>query len=235
VLRELLELHAVARPQVLDCTYGRGLIWGRLPVRRDVIKVDVNGELPGLDVVCSWLELPLHFAAGSVDVLVWDPIQVSDVGATSKVYQRYVAAENEGRGPRAVTDLFAGFFDSAARIVRPRTGIVLAKMSDQVHSQRYRWQVFELVAEAQRRAWTACQPRVVLNPAPPPIAGIKRQVHTRNNVAWWIVLRNGPACHGPGRQVRHDLVCRGCLQRFSARRSDARTCSERCKKRAQRR
>jgi hypothetical protein len=235
ILAELLELHAVARPQVLDCTYGSGVIWGRLPVRRDVIKADINPALPGLDLVCDWRDLPHYLAAGALDVLVWDPIQVSDVGQTSTLYRRYVADEHAVRGARAVTDLFPGFLDVAAYLVKPRTGIVLAKMCDQVHSSRYQWQVFALVAEAQRRGWTACQPRVCFNPAPTPIPGIRHQRHTRNDVAYWIVLRNGPSCIGPGRLVRHRRICEVCETPFWARRRDARSCTAACRKRLSRR
>jgi hypothetical protein len=234
VLAELLELHAVAHPQVLDCTYGTGAIWGRLPIRREVIKVDINAALPGLDLISDWLELPRHFAAASLDVLVWDPIQVSDVGSSSQLYQRYVAEQNRIRGASAVSDLFAGFLDVAAQLLKPRTGIVLAKMCDQVHSSRYRWQVFTLVAEAQARGWTACQPRALVNPAPTPIPGVRHQRHTRNNVVYWIVLRNGPSCVGPGRLVRHQRVCQACGDRFWARRADARACGTRCRQRLHR-
>ena len=231
ILRELLELHAIARPRVLDCTYGSGLIWGRLPIRRHVLKADINPLLPGLDYVCSWLALASVVPPHSIDVLVWDPIQVTDVGKSSRVYQRYVAPDHAVNGPTAVSDLFPDFLEVAAQIVKTHTGIVLAKMSDQVHSSRYRWQVFELVASATRRGWTPCQPRVLLNPNPAPVPGVRRQYHTRNNVAWWIVLRNGTQCHGPGRQVRHALTCKACGEPFLARRADARTCSGRCRQR----
>jgi hypothetical protein len=33
-LAELLELHVSARPTILDATYGKGVVWGRLPIRR---------------------------------------------------------------------------------------------------------------------------------------------------------------------------------------------------------
>lgn len=234
VLADLLDLHAVARPQVLDCTYGTGVIWGRLPIRREVIKVDINPALPGLDFVCDWLELPRYVMPGSLDVLVWDPIQVSDVGKSSQLYQRYVADQTKVRGTDAVVDLFPGFLEMARQVLEPRTGIVLAKMCDQVHSQRFRWQVFALVGEAQRRGWTACQPRALFNPAPPPIPGVHRQYHSRNDVAYWLVLRNGPSCCGPGRAVRHERRCQSCAAHFCSRRSDAATCSDRCRQRLSR-
>jgi hypothetical protein len=51
-LAELLELHVSARPRILDCTDGRGRVWGRLPIRERVVKTDVQ-PLPGLDLVCE--------------------------------------------------------------------------------------------------------------------------------------------------------------------------------------
>jgi hypothetical protein len=66
-----------------------------------------------------------------------------------------------------------------------------------VHSGRQRWQLFDLVAEAQRRGWTACDYTVVQNAsAARSNPKHKTQYHVRNQCAFWLVLRNGPACHG---------------------------------------
>jgi len=228
-LAELLELHASARPTILDCTYGRGEVWGRLPIRQSVIKVDIQ-PLPGLDLQADWLDLPRHYSRGSIDVLVWDPIHVADVGRASQFYSRYVAEQNPVTGD-SVADLYAGFLDAAAWLVKPTTGIVLVKLCDQVHSGRQQWQVFELVAEAQRRGWTACDYTVVQNGT-----GARRdpkhnaKYHVRNQWAFWLVLRNGSACHGPpGRRLKHELTCVVCGKPFSARRSDAKTHDGTCR------
>jgi hypothetical protein len=107
---------------------------------------------------------------------------------------------------------------------------VLAKLCDQVHCGRQQWQVFQFVAEAQRRGWTACDYTVVQNGS-----GARRdpkhktQDHVRNQWAFWIVLRHGPACHGPGRRLQHQLTCVVCGQPFWARRSDARTHNSACR------
>lgn len=98
---ELLELHASARPRVLDCTYGRGAVWSRLPVRQSVVKVDIQ-PLEGLDLQADWRELPCHYPRGSIDVLVWDPIHVADVGCLSQFYSRYVAEQNPVTGGSVV-------------------------------------------------------------------------------------------------------------------------------------
>ena len=53
-LAELLELHVSARPRILDCTDGRGRVWGRLPIRERGVKTDVQ-PLPGLDLCMATL------------------------------------------------------------------------------------------------------------------------------------------------------------------------------------
>lgn len=235
ILAELLELHAVAQPRIIDCTFGKGAIWGRLPIRASVVKVDIQ-PLPGLDLVADWRDLPSHYARGSFDVFVADPIFVADVGRTSTLYGRYVANENPVKGD-SVAHLFPHLLDVAAYLVKPGAGVCLVKMCDQVHSGRYQWQVYELVAESQRRGWTACQRKIVPNAA---LGRIRDQqhkwkYHTRNECAEWIVLRNGPACHGPGRRLKHEFNCTMCGAKFSARRADARTCpGGRCRQRRHR-
>ena len=233
MLAELLELHAVARPRILDATYGAGAIWGRLPIRRHVIKVDAQ-PLPGLDLVADWRELPQHFAQGSIDVLIWDPIHVSDVGRSSRRYGRYVASQHPVEGS-SVAHLYPDFLEVAAQLVKPRTGIVLAKLCDQVHNGRQQWQVFAFVSEAQRRGWTACDYSLVWRPNPGDDPKHRRKYHARNAWAWWIVLRHGPICHGPGVRLQHELTCQGCGRTFPSRRADTVTCSPACRQRAYRR
>jgi hypothetical protein len=233
ILAELLELHAVTRPRIIDCTYGKGSIWGRLPIRASVVKVDIQ-DLPGLDLVVDWRDLPKHYAAGSIDVLVWDPIHVADVGRTSKRYSRYVAPQNPVKG-ESVTHLFPAFFDVAEQLLKSRTGIVLAKLCDQVHAGVRQWQCDVLRAVASSRGWTPCDRKMVLKPPAGRDPKHKIRYHAGEQLAEWIVFRHGAACHGPGRHLKHELRCTVCGAKFSARRSDARTCpGGRCRQRRHR-
>jgi hypothetical protein len=215
----------------VDCTYGRGHIWGRLPYRP--VRADINPELPKLDLVADWRDLAQYFSRGSVDVLCWDPIHVADVGRTSRFYGHYVAPSNPVRG-ESVVELYPEFLAVAAALVKPVSGIGLVKLSDQVHSGRQQWQVFEFVAEAQRRNWTACDYRIVWSPKKGPDPKHKRQYHSRNQWSFWIVLRNGLACRGPGIQLTRAVICVVCGRTFAARRSDARTCDDTCRQRLRR-
>jgi hypothetical protein len=51
----------------------------------------------------------------------------------------------------------------------------------------------------------------------------------RNQWAFWIVLRNGAACYGPGRRLKHELTCQVCGKMFYARRADAKTHDGTCR------
>ena len=96
--------------------------------------------------------------------------------------------------------------------------------------------MLELVAEAQRRRWTACQYAIVQNrDGARPDAKHRRRYHVSSPIAYWLVLRNGPSCHGPGRRLKHELVCEACGEPFYARRADARTCGGRCRSTLRRR
>jgi hypothetical protein len=132
-----------------------------MPIRQQVIKVDIEA-LPGLDLVVDWRDLPQHYAPGSIDCLVWDPIHVADVGKNSQFYDRYVAPQNPVKGD-SVSHLFPGFLEVAEQLLTPRTGVCLIKLCDQVHSARRQWQDFALVTEAERRGWTACDRQIVHN------------------------------------------------------------------------
>jgi len=233
VLAELIELHVVTRPVIVDCTYGHGGIWGHLPIRQSVVKVDINPALPNLDLVADWRELPRHYASGSVDCLVWDPIQVSDVGHNSQFYGQFVAPQAPVKGP-SVNQLYPSFFDVADQLVRSKTGVCLVKMIDQVHSGRQQWQVLELVAEAQRRGWTACDYSLIWS-AKKVDPKHRNRFHVRNQWVYWLVFRHGPACRGSGVRLKHELICTVCGAKFAAARSDARTCpGGRCRQRRRR-
>jgi hypothetical protein len=156
ILADLHAVHAVARPHIIDVTYGLGSIWGRLPIRKSIVKCDINGELPGLDLTCSWVDLPQHLERASFDVMAIDYIHVGDVGETSQRYRRYVAPQNPVKGV-SMAPLFPGIFDSAEWLLRPRTGIVLFKLVDLVRGGRFQFESRRLAEYAESRGWTVCQ------------------------------------------------------------------------------
>lgn len=232
-LSRFLELHAVARPKCLDCTYGKGGIWGNLPIRSTVIKADAE-PFPGLDLVCRWQDLPHQFDRHAIDVLVFDPLHVHQPGKNSALYRRYVSDAN---AVKSVEETYPSFLATADYLVKPRTGIVLAKLVDEVRGGHYRWQIFDFVRQAQAQGWTACQMLPVQNRDR---LTMRRpndhdEYHVSNPLAFWIVLRRGASCRGPGRQLHHERTCTVCGKPFRPSRADARTHAGACRQKAYRR
>ena len=151
----------------------------------------------------------------------------------SQFYGSYRTPRNlVGGKHQTVLDQFPSMFDAAEQLLVPRTGIMLAKMADQVHKGRNISQCRALANYAESRGWTVCQRIVVRNQRgrKKPSATTIVQQHLLNQVAEWYVFRFGPDCRGPGRRLRYELRCVVCHDRFTARRSDAQVCSNRCQK-----
>lgn len=73
VLAALFAAHVVPsfpEPRVLDCTFGRGVLWRGLPWRPH--RMDLNADLD-LDTVGDNRQLAALFAPRSFDALLYDP------------------------------------------------------------------------------------------------------------------------------------------------------------------
>ncbi len=199
VLSDLIDLHAPHRNlcpdrlRILDVTYGKGTMWrhtGLAPYR-----MDLDPE-KGLDWVGSFMD-KLPWANGNEyqklwDVVVFDPPHISDVGSTSAFMDRYIGPD--GPKGKSIAPYFAPFLEQVKRVLAP-DGIVLAKISDQVHGQAHQWQQVEFVQAVWSAGLVACDQVVNAHPSAGGIRGLWRQVlHTRNSHCFWIVVRQGPKC-----------------------------------------
>lgn len=229
-LRRLIGLHAVPDPRIVDVTYGHGGFWRGLPYRP--VRLDIR-DLPGLDHVGDWRALRSLFSPGSFDVIAWDPIHITDVGSKSIMGQRYAAAANPVRG-EDITSLYGPFLESARGVLQPETGICIAKIADQVHNARQQLHFVEFVNTARQLGWTVCDYDIAMRSSSIVDSKWIRELHVRKSWAFWIVIRNGPACHGPGRARLHICLAPNCGLPFRPSRSDARTCSVACRQRLRR-
>lgn len=195
-LQALLSLHACPEPRILDVTHNRGHMWRGLtycPHRSDR---DASLYERGLtDTVADFRELP--FADGSYDAIVFDPPHITD--ATTGIHadsQRYGVTGTDYQGEDDIVFTFDAFLREAQRVLVPDTGVILAKIADQVHGHRYRWQArtFQNIAEARgfcccdliiRASWARAG---LIDPRWKHVNHV-RQVHT-----YWLALRNGPKC-----------------------------------------
>jgi hypothetical protein len=140
--RLALDLHPTQQRPV-DITYGRGGMWkgihGYAPIR-----CDGNPDLPILDHVVLWQDLPALFEPSTRELLVGDPIHVDDKGANS-VWQRY-----DGPADGSVVELLGQVLTVARELLHPRRGTLLLKIAEQNHQdrpQRHAYEVNKLADE----------------------------------------------------------------------------------------
>ena len=232
LLRLLLGLHAVPNPRILDASYGRGVMWRRLPYRP--VRLDVRAELD-VDLVGSWCDLARLFPPASFDVVVWDPPHLTDAGqgiaGAAEWADRY-GTHTAGLRGASIAPLFGPFLRAARAVLEPAHGIVLVKVADQVHDGAQQWQHVELIVAARALGWTACDYAIKTRAGALDDPKWRHRRHVRKPWSFWIVLRPGSACSGPGEALVR--VCQSCGQAFRARRADAQTCGARCRQRRRR-
>lgn len=68
IISDILKIHAIENPRILDVTYNSGKIWKSLDI--SLVKSDINPEYK-VDVVSDFMEIP--FRDRSFDVIVFDP------------------------------------------------------------------------------------------------------------------------------------------------------------------
>jgi len=187
-LAALLAIHArpAEGPRVVDLTYARGRLWRGLRSKYQPLRVDADPALHAqgfTDLVADWAALPLD--AASKDVLVFDPPHITDAGVLSIIGAQYSSL----RGT-SINDCFEPMLAEARRVLVPGSGLLIAKLANQVHNSRYQDQArgfanaaealgFEKIDEAIRHAAA----RGTLSGAWDSVQHL-RQVHT-----YWLALR----------------------------------------------
>lgn len=199
-LRALLTIHAVPEPRVLDVTHNRGRMWTGLPYKPHRLDRE-----PGLfdqgytDTLADFRALP--FGPAEFDVIVFDPPHMGDTSDASVMGRRGfgVEAQDQRGGWRAVIAQFAPFLAEAGRVLVPDSGVVLAKICDQVAQGRYRLQHVELIREGLQSGFTLCDLVLTVRWSRGALVDPKwrRVCHVRQVHTYWLCLRNGPACVSP--------------------------------------
>lgn len=201
-LRRLLAIHAVAQPRILDVTHNRGRMWAGLEFRPH--RLDSNPALHAegfTDTVADFRALP--FAPWSWDVIVFDPPHISEAGRTGLVGERrgdnwalHYGTLSDGFGGASISWCFPLFLNEAARVLAIG-GVILAKISDQVHRAAYQWQHIDFILAGREAGFTACDLIVKIAKSRAGLIDPRwRNVwHVRKVHTFWIVLRNSKECH----------------------------------------
>lgn len=205
-LLALLEMHAPIEPRILDVTHNRGVMWRGLSYRPHRCDRDPELFQKGFtDTMADFRALP--FEDSSFDVIVFDPPHLTD--ASNGIHGngvngtghgvRYGVTASDYQGEADITFTFDAFLVEARRVLVPTSGVILAKIADQVHGQVYRWQARTLQNKAEAAGFCCCDLMLrvrwgrggLIDPR------WKRVCHARQVHTYWLVLRNGPVCVSP--------------------------------------
>jgi hypothetical protein len=188
-LELLLRLHAPVGPSILDVTWGKGAMWRGLKYqvsRNDLDpKVDAHTHHDFRALPADW--------SNTFDVLVFDPPGITEAGRKSRYFGRFGVEHPELQHAADNSHLFAPFLTEAQRVLKHQ-GIVLAKIGDQVHRGRYRWQTVDYInAVRQTPGLVACDALVKEERRAETLTGHnwQRVRHLRRAQVLWIVTRKG--------------------------------------------
>jgi hypothetical protein len=185
LLRQLLSLHALPDPEILDVCANVGVMWRGIERHYRVRRLDQEA-FPGVDLVGRWQDLPVLFPTRRFDVIAFDPpflTQTGDglAGSRRGYGVRYGTQSGAVRsaGPNIIS-LFSPFLCAARAVLRDNQSIIVAKIGDVVRSNRRQLQPVEFILAARAgfsamRVGAATGARLPLRPeehppVPPPLA-----------------------------------------------------------------
>jgi hypothetical protein len=163
----------------------KGLPW--YPIER----VDCR-NLPGITWLGDFRDLPGSWSE-RFDIVVFDPPHVTEAGRTSRYVQRFGTGVESVQHTADISHLYQPFLMQAERVLRA-DGIVLAKISDQVHRGRFQFQQADFIEVAKSiRGLTPCDYIVKEDARSSSLTGHNWEHvrHTRRAHSFWICVRKG--------------------------------------------
>jgi hypothetical protein len=163
---------------IADVTYGRGVFWRHV----DVSKYDLRATdlLMGVD----FRSLPYENA--SIDRLVFDPPYVH--GGQTMLPSLRDQYRNDNGAHESVIRLYAAGFLEAARVLKPKKGIIIVKCQDEIESGKQRLSHSEVTQLLQLFGFEFVD-LFVLMQSMVPVMRESRQQHARKNHSFYIVAR----------------------------------------------
>lgn len=194
IISNILKIHAVENPRILDVTYNSGKMWKSLDLVS--IKCDINPEYK-VDVVSDFMKIP--FKDKSFDVIVFDPPHLpthadskfSDIGWIKRF--GLSSSFSRGRDGDNVIPMFLPFLSEAKRILSD-VGLVLCKIADLTHNHKYQWQHVEFINSVLQAGMIACDLIIKVRNNKLTSSKWENVKHFRKNHCYWIVVRNSNKC-----------------------------------------
>lgn len=191
IFPNILRLHVLSGSIVADVTFGRGVFWDRIP--KGAYKVLASDLATGTD--CRRLPYPDR----SVDCVVLDPPYMHSPGGTAHEGRGFEEAygNNRARAPQgtkwhdAILALYEAAGKEAFRVLRNPGGVIILKCQDEVCAGIFRPTHVEIMALYEKVGFYCDDLFVLVSPLTPGVSRLRRQVHSRHNFSYFLVLRNG--------------------------------------------
>jgi hypothetical protein len=173
----------IAQPRILDATVNRGRIWGSGKSRYKYVGMDLDSSVHP-DVVGDNTAMP--FADESWDIIVYDPPHTGEQGKSkfASVYGTGVAVSKEG----GLTHTYPAFLSEARRVL-PSGGLLLVKLADCTHRNKFHFATAEFYSAATDYGFelqgSHILPRkgVIIDPK------WKKASHPRQNHSTWMAFK----------------------------------------------
>jgi hypothetical protein len=175
---------SIAEPRILDATVNQGRIWGRGKSKYKHVGMDIDPSLHP-DVVGDNTEMP--FVDGSFDIIVYDPPHTGEQGKSkfARVYGTGVAVGKTG----GLAHTYPPFLAEAKRVLPPK-GLLLVKLADCTHRNRFQFATAEFYAAAKAHGFELLgyhilpRKNVILDPK------WQKASHPRQNHSTWLAFKN---------------------------------------------
>jgi hypothetical protein len=173
----------LTEPRILDATVNQGRIWGRGKSRYRHTGMDIDPSVHP-DVAGDNTAMP--FADGSWDVIVYDPPHTGEQGKSqfAAVYGTGVATASNG----GLAHTYPAFLGEARRVLPPE-GLLLVKLADCTHRNKFHFATAEFYVAAKECGFELqgyhMLPRksVIIDPK------WKKASHPRQNHSTWMAFR----------------------------------------------
>lgn len=189
-LRDLIPLHALPNPRILDTTFHTGRMWVGLPWQPHE-RMDCY-PYPNVTTVGDFRSMPADWTE-TFDIVVFDPPHDTERGVTSRLASRYGGREQGMQHAENIAHLFPPFLAEAKRVLRPK-GVILAKLMDGTHRGRMQWvEHLFLSAVDEVPGLVACDRKVKIEgrAATQNNWQGKQVHHCRTDYVFWMVVRKG--------------------------------------------
>lgn len=190
---KILDLHVPDGAIIADVTYGKGVFWRNVDLRRYTLHpTDIA---TGVD--CT----SLPHKAMSLDCVVLDPpymeglfrrdtSHLAGAGTHAAFRDHYSNGTATNGGPKyheAVLDLYFRAGREAHRVLKP-SGVLIVKCQDEVSANRQRLTHVEIISEYEQIGFYTKDLFVVVRQNRPVVSRLKKQAHARKNHSYFLIF-----------------------------------------------